>query len=215
MRYFTFLFVIGALAVFSCKKEKEETDSVPAEIKVGSQTWMSKNLDINTFRNGETIPEAKNSLEWELAGKNKKPVWCYYENLSSNNGKLGKLYNWYAVSDPRGLAPEGWHIPSKAEYSELIENLGGQSSAGVKLKSKSDWKDGGNGTNESLFNGYPSGIRSSSGLFANNGVYGYWWSTSEQLQTHVWFLFLSFSGNGAAFLSTTKEDGLPVRCIKD
>jgi uncharacterized protein (TIGR02145 family) len=74
------------------------------KIKLGTQTWMQENLNLDKFSNGESIPEAKTNKEWENAGKNQQPAWCYYENDSKRGSKYGKLYNWYAVNDSRGLA---------------------------------------------------------------------------------------------------------------
>jgi uncharacterized protein (TIGR02145 family) len=88
-------------------------------VTIGNQVWMTKNLDVSSFRNGDPIPEAKSSDEWYKAGREGKPVWCYYNNNSQNGVKYGKLYNWFAVADPRGLAPEGWKIPSKEDFTTL------------------------------------------------------------------------------------------------
>ena len=107
------------------------------DVTIGTQTWTSKNLDVSKFRNGEAIPLAKTNAEWELAGQNQQPAWCYYENKGENGTKYGKLYNWYALNDPRGLAPNGYHIPSKAEWTILTDNLGEE--AGTKMKSTSGW----------------------------------------------------------------------------
>ena len=108
-------------------------------VPIGTQVWMTKNLDVATFRNGDPIPEAKTAEEWEKAGENKQPAWCYYDNDPANGAKYGKLYNWYAVNDSRGLAPVGYHIPSDAEWTKLTDFLGGESVAGTKMKSKSGW----------------------------------------------------------------------------
>jgi uncharacterized protein (TIGR02145 family) len=105
-------------------------------VTIGTQEWMTKNLDVSTFRNGDPIPEAKTNSEWEMASKNKQPAWCYYNNDPQYGEKYGKLYNWYAVTDPRGLAPVGYHIPSDEEWTVLINQLGGNSPAGIKMKSK-------------------------------------------------------------------------------
>ena len=96
---------------------------------------MTKNLDVATFRNGDPIPEAKSNEEWQKAGENKQPAWCYYDNDPKNGAIYGKLYNWYAVNDPRGLAPSGYHIPSDAEWTKLTDFLGGKTVAGDKMKS--------------------------------------------------------------------------------
>ncbi len=108
-------------------------------IKIGNQTWMTSNLNVSTFRNGEAIPEAKTNEEWKRAGKNKQPAWCYYDNDPKNGAKYGKLYNWYAVNDPRGLAPLGWHVPTDEEWTLLSDYLGGNDLAGKKMKSTSGW----------------------------------------------------------------------------
>ena len=102
---------------------------------------MKKNLDVITFRNGDTIPLAKTNQEWEEAGENGRPAWCYYENNSQNGEKYGKLYNWFAVNDPRGLAPAGWHIANDKEWKTLTDLLGGDKVAGKKLKSSFGWTD--------------------------------------------------------------------------
>lgn len=105
-------------------------------VKIGTQTWMAENLNVDRFRNGDLIPQAKSDEEWKAAGENGKPAWCFYDNNPKNGEKFGKLYNWYTVSDPRGLAPKGWHIPSDKEWTVLTEYLGGGEKAGAKMKSK-------------------------------------------------------------------------------
>lgn len=121
------------------------------EIKIGNQIWMKRNLDLDAFRNGDPIPQATSNEEWVLASKNKQPAWCYYDNDLLNGEKYQKLYNWYAVNDPRGLAPNGFHIPSNDEWSILINYLGGNHfwDAGTKMKNLTGWIDNRYGTNES------------------------------------------------------------------
>jgi len=169
------------------------------EIKIGAQTWDSKNLDVITFRNGDTITEAKTVREWKKASKEGKPVWCYYNNDPKNGKMFGKLYNWYAVQDSRGLAPKGWHVPSKNEWDTLNIFLG-VLYAGKKMKTTSGWnvympKYNGsyyiseiqpqldeNGTNESGFAGLPGGYRDNNGIFNTNiGSIGSWWSLTENI----------------------------------
>jgi uncharacterized protein (TIGR02145 family) len=103
-------------------------------VTIGTQTWTTKNLDVATFRNGDAIPQAKTDEEWQAAGKNKQAAWCYYNNDPKNGTKYGKLYNWYAVNDARGLAPAGWHVPTDQEWTVLSTFLGGEESAGEKMK---------------------------------------------------------------------------------
>jgi uncharacterized protein (TIGR02145 family) len=115
--YFLFVFISGI--------------SVAQTVTIGNQTWMIQNLNVSTFRNGDTIPEIKDGYEWERAGKEGRPAWCYYDNDTVKGIRCGKLYNWYAVIDPRGLAPEGYHIPSFEEWIVLEKFLNANS---VKMK---------------------------------------------------------------------------------
>ena len=125
------------------KLESNQNDSKSSlrdyEVTIGNQVWMTKNLNVDKFRNGDVIPEAKSEEEWKKAGEEGKPAWCYYENDPANGAKYGKLYNWYAVNDLRGLAPEGYHVPTNDEWTVLIDYLGGGEVAGKKMKSKSGW----------------------------------------------------------------------------
>ena len=103
-------------------------------VTIGNQVWMTKNLDVDKFRNGDPIPEAKTEEEWLKAGESEEPAWCYYRNDPKNDfgEKYGKLYNWYALNDPRGLAPEGFHIPSSEEWEILEFSIGRD--VGKKMK---------------------------------------------------------------------------------
>ena len=102
-------------------------------IKVGTQIWMADNLNVATFRNGEPIPELKDKEEWLKAGEEGRPACCNYDNDPSKGLEYGKLYNWYAVNDKRGLAPEGFHIPNELEWDTLVDYSGDD--AGTKMKS--------------------------------------------------------------------------------
>lgn len=186
-----------------------------AVVTAGSKEWIAKNLNVTTFSNGDLIPEAKTSEEWTKAEKEKKPAWCYYNNDPSNGAIYGKLYNWYAVTDPRGLAPKGWHIPSENEWTALIKSLGGPSAAGNKLKGLKFWKGNKNGTNESGLSANPGGYRKPYGDFNNFGEIGYWWSSTESGPGRAWHLYLSYI-NGVAYPGKDYQGcGFSVRCVKD
>ena len=189
------------------------------DVKIGKQIWMSKNLDVSTYRNGEQIPQAKDAAQWKYASTNKIPAWCYYEFNESNGKKYGKLYNWYAVSDSRGLAPNGYHIPSDAEWTILTDFLGGSDIAGKKMKSKDGWKSyvtlSGNGDNSSGFNGLPGGYCKYYGGFFNVTGIGFFWSSSEYKADSAWSRGLSNGYARVARDNSDKSNGLSVRCIKD
>jgi len=181
-------------------------------IKIGTQTWTTKNLDVTTYRNGEVIPQVQDATAWANLSTG---AWCYYENNTANGSSYGKLYNWYAVNDPRGLAPKGYHIPTDNEWTILSENLGGTSEAGTKMKSSSGWKNNGNGTNTSGFAGLPGGFRNGYGNFYSIGAFGYWWSSSEDYADFAWSRYL-FYNNGFVYRSFyNKQNGFSVRCLRD
>jgi len=184
-------------------------------VTIGKQVWMTKNLDVATFRNGDSIPHAKTNEEWTKAGENQQPAWCYYHNDPAKGVKYGRLYNWYAVNDSRGLAPTGWHIPSDAEWTKLTDFLGGEAVAGKKMKSKSGWQLNGNGTNTSGFSGLPGGLRSYDGPFGFIGDYGYWWSSAESDTYSAWYRILGYSYGFVARDYYGKKSGFSVRCLRD
>ena len=134
-------------------------------VDVGNQQWLGKNLNVTTFVNGDPISQAQTAEEWKQASYEKRPAWCYYNNDPANGRTYGKLYNWYAVHDPRGLAPAGWHVPSDTEWTQLTDYLGGEATAGTKMKSVSLWENNGNGDNSSRIAGLPGGGRFSDGAF--------------------------------------------------
>jgi uncharacterized protein (TIGR02145 family) len=185
-------------------------------VTIGNQVWMTKNLNVSSFRNGDPIPHAKTNAEWERAGEKGQPAWCYYDNDPANGEKYGKLYNWYAVNDPRGLAPKGWHIPSDEEWTVLTDYLGGEEEAGVKMKSKQGWAKGGNGTNSSGFSGLPGGLRLINGLFYNIGSRSSWWSFTEYDAGSAWNRGLSYyDGDVFSYYVDNKGNGMSVRCRRD
>ena len=206
----------------SCSNGGSNESSAPNEsssldeVTIGKQVWMSKNLNVDKFRNGDPIPEAKTREEWEKAGfLYGQPAWCYYDNDPANGAKYGKLYNWYAVNDPRGLAPVGYHIPSDEEWTVLTDFLGVKDGAGTKMKSTSGWANNGNGSNSSGFSGLPGGYRYYDGVFFSVGEYGFWWSSTEDYSGWTWHRHLDCS----RFVSRSRADynakGLSVRCLRD
>jgi uncharacterized protein (TIGR02145 family) len=195
--------------------KKEEGKEANPEVTIGQQVWMTKNLTVATFRNGDPIPQAKTDEEWVKAGENQQPAWCYYDNDPKNEEIYGKLYNGYAVNDKRGLAPEGYHVPTDEEWTQLSDYLGGEDVAGKKMKSTSGWIENGNGSNESGFNGLPGGFRYNSGAFSDQGYYGYWWSASETNAGLAYYRDLHHDGDNLDRDNGDKVLGFSVRCLRD
>ncbi len=186
---------------------------VRKEVKIGTQVWTTTNLDVSNYRNGDPIPHVQDLTKWRAL---KTGAWCYYENKTSNGTIYGKLYNAFAVHDPRGLAPKGYHIPTAEEWNILYEFLGGDWEAPKKLKKTNGWGDNDNGTNSSGFEGLPGG--SFQYIFGGIGEIGQWWSSSKdpEFAEDIYLsYFLRSNENHFNRLGTSGQPGCSVRCIKD
>lgn len=202
----------------SCSKNDSISDSISSVnpyITIGSQKWMKVNLDVETYRNGDKIPQVTDKAAWSNLTTG---AWCYYNNDPSNETKYGKLYNWYAVNDSRGLAPQGWHIPSDDEWKTLSSFLGGDVIAGGKMKEAGNlnWQiPNKQATNESGFLGLPGGVRDGSAMFLSVGNDGAWWSATQDKSNFAWTRFLTYSTGELYRFSNSMNNGFSVRCIKD
>ncbi len=211
-------------------------------VTIGGQVWMQENLDVSRYRNGELIKHAATTQEWLDAAASGKGAWSYYKNDAAGNGKYGRLYNWYAVHDPRGLAPKGWHIPNNQEFKKLSNALGGVYVAGGKMKSTTLWISpiftadnsgqpavcvpNGNvlssvcrpnftADNSSKFTGMPGGMRGVDGGFFFMGENAFFWTSSEVTPTISWYGALSYHLPTFVQGSEQNADGMSVRCIKN
>jgi uncharacterized protein (TIGR02145 family) len=222
---------VPVLSMISCESGKKENNPttverdstsveqtlkqiIPLEYKsvaIGTQTWMAENINTQVFRNGDTIPQIKSSEEWIEAGKNGKPAWCYYYD---NKEDGDKLYNFYAVTDTRGLAPDGWEVPTVQDYEVLIKHLGGVKVAAPKLKDTEGWTKGANGTNESGFSARPGGMRNFVGAFTNKGEFGYWWTKSERVNSNGWYISIGLKNQLPKPTFSQQANAFSVRCIK-
>ncbi|MFH1051516.1 MAG: fibrobacter succinogenes major paralogous domain-containing protein [bacterium] len=184
-------------------------------ITIGEQVWMSKNLDVDHYRNGDTIQQVTDSSAWINL---KTGAWCYYHNNPYLNTLYGKLYNGYAITDPRGLAPVGWHIPTEAEWTTLINYLGGEEVAGGKMKETGEflWQHPNIGaTNESGFSARPGAARDIDGSYIFIGVLGCWWSSTEwyDMGLNYWSIINDKTSIQGDYME--KVMGFSVRCVKD
>ena len=162
-------------------------------IFIGTQEWTKKNLDVSTYRNGDEIPQVQNQYEW---AKLTTGAWCYYNNDPLTGAIYGKLYNWYAVNDPRGLAPKGFHISTHAEL-DMVKDL--KDPAG--------------------FAGLPGGCRNINGpSYLGFGSTGYWWSSLGYDTANAWCSWSNYlhTNNGGAYSgNANKTAGFSVRCLRD
>jgi len=184
-------------------------------IKIGTQWWMAENLKVTHYRNGDVIPNVIDNSEWSNLNSG---GYCSYNNLAVNSDVYGLLYNWYAVNDSRGLAPQGWHIPSNEEWGTLITYLGGFSVAGGKMKEEgtSHWEDPNIGaTNESGFKGIPGGYRWDNGTFMSIGSLARFFSSSQYDNTHAIGRYLYSGDTRISVLQLHKKYGFSIRCVQN
>jgi uncharacterized protein (TIGR02145 family) len=197
--------------------------TVYTSIVINGQEWMQQNLAVTKYRNGDPIPTGLSNTTWQNTTSG---AYSIYNNDAANNISYGKLYNWYAVNDSRGLCPTGWHVPSDAEWTTLINYLdpnqnpsafGTQSSvAGGKMKSTTGWNAPNTAaTNESGFTGLPGGDRASSGAYVDIGDYGGWWSSTEDDSGSAWYRLLYYYNSTVYRFNANKRYGFSVRCVRD
>lgn len=198
----------------SDKPGNNQVESALKSITIGKQTWMAENLHVDKFRNGDPIRQVKTKEEWETAKMNHEPAWWYGTNSVNDYGMTyGKLYNWYAVNDPRGLAPEGWHIPSDAEWAELLTFFMQNKVPFSKLKSEEGWLNHMNGTNEFGFSALPGG-NSAEYISYNVGQEASWWTATQDGDEFAMIYFLK-ENNAFQPDVNFKYSGNSVRCVKN
>ncbi len=192
-------------------------------VRIGEQIWMAENLSSILYNDGSAIPLVENIDDWSSLTS---PGYCWYRNDEATYGQIyGALYNWYTVNSSK-LAPLGWHIPTYAEWSELISYLGGQVLAGGKLKEAgfTHWfSPNVDATNETGYTALPGGYRIPNGqlynvigTYGDLGGYGYWWSATERTTGYAWWCTMGFRYSDARMWNhLINQFGFSVRCIKD
>jgi uncharacterized protein (TIGR02145 family) len=227
--HFLFILIITLFAINQCEttstqstKEQERVISYPevepsqaySECKIGYQIWMAENLNEPHFKNGDPIKQANTAEEWKKAGNTRKPAWCYYNNDPKNKKKLGKLYNWYALNDPRGLAPKGWHLPNNSDWSiffNTIQNLNRDAMALQHPEFIGDYP----GSDVLKFHAYGSGYRKEGGAFSNINEYACYWCLDTANAYSANALYLKKDQFDLLWGSYYKSGGFSVRCIKN
>jgi len=181
--------------------------NVYATVSIGNQCWMAENLRVSAG-----IPEETDGTQWANLTT---PAWCYHGNNSSNGVLYGKLYNWYAVNTG-SLCPGGWHIPTDAEWQNLVDYLGGNAVAGGAMKDTTGWDAPNTGaTNSSGFTALPGGGRSFSGNFYGIGNAAEFWTSTELNTDHGWGRELSYNNSDVYLSNLYKVYGESCRCVKD
>lgn len=188
---------------------KDVEGNVYKTIAIGNQTWMAENLRTSTFQDGSPIATNLTQEQWTSI---KESAVCIYDDNAANSGLYGSLYNEYVKTDVRNVCPDGWHVPSTGDWTELTNHLGGIGVAGTKLKETGTdhWISPNTGDNISGFTGLPGGSRYR-GRFNDIGYDGYWWSADPGK-----FFYLTNTEINLRTKSTgVSDDGLSIRCVKN
>jgi uncharacterized protein (TIGR02145 family) len=179
-------------------------------VTIGRQVWMAENLNVDHYRNGDSIPEVKDSVEWKNLTSG---AWCYYNSDPEMTKKYGKLYNWYAVNDLRGLAPKGWHIPTLDDFRISATAVNND---GNTLKTIGQGTGDGEGTNSSGFSALLAGYRNYSRNFRNLGFIAYFRSSTEENNDNVCIMNLFYNNSNIYWdLTNDKKNRFSIRCLKN
>lgn len=196
-------------------------------IKIGTQMWMVENLNVTHYRNGDTIPNVKSSIEWSELSIG---AYCNFDNDPNIAKTYGKLYNFYAVQDERNIAPKGWHIPTNSEWNILVKfldntvdttmmgNVGTDIGSKLKEAGSEHWSIPNEANNSSGFTALPGGSRRSDGSFGKSGNFGHWWCNTEDSPfglTSGRCIDLYYKSKNLARGNGGKNIGFSLRCIKD
>jgi len=238
-----FLFAMFAILLNGCKEDEPPKDQINdthvifnpevtystvtdqegneyKTVTIGVQTWMAENLRATKYRNGDSIPEIKDSTAWTKSSL-KTGAYCNYDNTAIDNDikMYGRLYNWYAVADSRSIAPEGWHVADTTDWNLLIDHLQSQSIAGGKLKEigTTHWKGINlSATNETGFTALPAGYRKNvGGSFSSLGNSCVFWTNSKKNTTEYFGYNILGEGEGCYQIRYKQKFGFSVRCVKD
>ena len=185
-------------------------------VKIGNQWWMTENLKATHYANGDAIPDGTGV--GDISGETNPKYWFAYDDNLNNVSTYGRLYTWYTITDSRNVCPDGWHVPSDAEWTELTDYLGGASVAGGKLKETgtTHWNTPNTGaTNESGFTALPGGFYHYDGYYDNIGYYVNFWSATEAGSCCAWYRGLYYDTSGIYPYGPDKKFGYSVRCIKN
>ena len=220
----------GSCASDSCSSV-EFNGHTYSVVEIGDQCWFAENVRTTTYQNGDAIPAGLTDGQWTTTNSGATAVYgegssfCYNDSPdidacdeAQSLEEYGRLYNWYAVDDARGLCPSGWHVPTDEEWTDLenyITSQGFSGTEGTALKSQNGWNQSGNGTDDFGFSALPGGGRNNSnGDFYNAGLRGYWWSSSPS-GGDAWYRYLNDYGPGIVRNDFLPRYGFSVRCLRD
>lgn len=229
-----FIGILSLLSLYSCNLcSYSKSSTTPSSdtftydgftyhtIKIGNQFWTIENAHVTHYRNGDFIRNLKTNTEWAGAKTaTDSGAWCYYNNTNNSDSQklYGKLYNWYAVNDTRGLAPQGWHVANNKDWDKLMDNLT-KNQEGQELKSVNYWMNDTNsnkaGRDRYGFSALPAGCRFADGSYHYLGYYTYFWSSLERTTDHVYSQALYSDVTVFPTNYADRLEGISVRFVRD
>jgi uncharacterized protein (TIGR02145 family) len=182
-------------------------------LKIGSKEWMIENLNVSRYNNGDFI---KNIEDYDLWNSATSGAWAYYENNKENAKISGRLYNWYVISDKRGICPKGWHVPSDIEWKELIDCLGGNAVAGATITYYSCISHLSHREGDYVnINNYYTGSRYVGGAFCFKRYNSYYWTSTKKYANQSWYVSLNYYDSRVYMDYNYIKNGMSIRCVKD
>ncbi len=201
-----------AALLAAAQTARAQTGDIPS-VRIGSLDWMTQNVDVDRFRNGDPVPEISGAVAWAEAGRARKPASTLYENLPANLARWGRLYNFAAVTDPRGLCPDGWRVPGDRDWAELEQVLG-PDVAGSRLRSDSGWIARPEVFESVGFDAHPAGFRTQRGDDFLAGRVAYFWSaTSVSPQETTAHMIFDYDPEIFRIVYD-KAMGMSLRCVR-
>ena len=224
--------IMTTFLLVACEKDDFRITDVDGNVyhgvKIGNQIWMTENLRTTTYADGSAIPIVEDNTAWSELEVDDK-AYCWYDNSNSNEDVYGGLYTWAAAvnggsgsasspSSIQGICPDGWHLPSEAEWEEMVLFLDGYFEAGYYLKEQgtAHWLSINPGaSNSSGFTALPGGIRSTIGTFNELNTNAHFWTATDFTESSAYKVSLVV-GDGDVYISGgALKSGRSVRCVKD
>ena len=189
-------------------------DDIYPTITIGGQKWMAKDLMTSRYSNGDAIEQVENDTTWKYV---ETGAWCWFNNDSIDHKGFGKLYNWHVVNDSRNVCPSGWRVPTDSDWAILTSHLGGENTAGLKLKTRKDkaWNNLNAIGNASGFDAMPGGVRYSNGSFFDKYYFGYYWSSTIDKPGFSWSRVIDNYNDFIIVSVGFQNNGFSIRCLKN
>ncbi|MEI7596556.1 MAG: FISUMP domain-containing protein [Bacteroidota bacterium] len=209
----SFIFLMFFYYTSNAQTVSDVDGNVYETVTIGTQCWMKQNLKTTKYRDGSPIELISDSIAW---GNDSIGAFCYFNNKIDTINNYGALYNYYAANNTHQLAPEGWHIPTDAEWETLVDFLGSGTGGQLKEIGTTHWKTPNTGaSNSSNFTALGAGYRGISGTYYQQTLYCSWWSTTAYSENSGWSHELYYISPGVLRVFSDKNYGFSIRCIKD